>query len=238
MTYPPPSPPPGPQGPIGPVGPSDPTRQVPIAPPHGPPPAGPPPAGPPPTGPTGGAPQGGAAPGPYGYAPAGPPTQAAPVAPRRTARILGRALLVLVVVAALGATTAWGFANRSSAQEWKERSERADAALADSLAEVETTRAEVEDARQRLRDLAAEKADETDRNRILSEIVSQAPVVTDAMRQCQQETTDLANEIIGSFGDPEAVPAIQARIDEVNDICAEALDAANALEASIDELGL
>ena len=131
-----------------------------------------------------------------------------------------------------------GFANRSSAQRWKERSERADAALEESLAEVESTRAEVEDARERLRDLAARTADETDRNRILSEIVSQAPDVTEAMRQCQQETTALANEIIGSFGDPEAVPAIEIRIDEVNEICEEALDAASTLEASIDELGL
>jgi hypothetical protein len=144
---------------------------------------------------------------------------------------------VLVVVGALAATTAWGFANRSSAQEWKERSERSDAALREGLAEVESTRAEVEDARQRLRDLAAEKADETDRNRILSEIVGQAPEVTDAMRECQQETTALANEIISSFGDPEALEGIQVRIDEVNEICAEALDAASALEASIDELG-
>jgi hypothetical protein len=151
---------------------------------------------------------------------------------------VGRALLVLLVVGALAATTAWGVANRSSAQEWKERSERADAALEESLDEVESTRTEVEDARQRLRDLAARTADETDRNRILSEIVGQAPEVTEAMRQCQQETTALANEIIDSFGDPAAVPAIQARIDEVNDICAEALDAASALEASIDELGL
>ncbi len=226
MTDQPGSPRPGQQGPIGPIGPTDPTRQVPVAPAHGFPPAGPPPAAPPP------------GPPPYAVPPTAPPTQVAPpAAPRRTARILGRALLVLLVVGALGATTAWGFANRSSAQEWKERSERSDAALRDGLAEVESTRAEVEDARQRLRDLAAEKADETDRNRILSEIVSQAPEVTDAMRQCQQETTALANEIIGSFGDPEAVPALEDRIDEVNDICAEALDAAAALEASIDQLG-
>jgi hypothetical protein len=236
MTYPPGSPPPGPQGPTPPTGPPGPPPG-----PQGPtPPTVPPvPPGPPvPTGPTDPTRQAPIAP-PQGFAPPAASHQAAPPAPsRRTARILGRALLVLVVVAALGATTAWGFANRSSAQEWKERSERADAALREGLDEVESTRAEVEDARQRLRDLAAEKADETDRNRILSEIVSQAPVVTDAMRLCQQETTDLANEIISSFGDPEAVPAIQARIEEVNDICAEALDAANALEASIDELGL
>lgn len=174
---------------------------------------------------------------PFPQAPAPmPPHQTVP--PRRTGRILGRALLVLLVVGALAATTAWGFANRSSAEKWKDRSERADAALEQSLAEVETTRAEVEDARERLRELAAEKAGETDRNRILSEIVSQAPEVTEAMRDCQQETTRLANEILDSFGDPAAASAIQDRIDEVNQICEVALDAAADLEAAVDELGL
>ncbi|HEX7131330.1 MAG TPA: hypothetical protein VF228_02070 [Iamia sp.] len=170
-----------------------------------------------------------------------PPPAPAPPAPggRRQGRILGRALLVLVVIGALAGTTAWGFVNRSSAEEWKERSEAADADLEEALERVEVTGADLEDARARLRDLANEKAGETDRNRILSEIVAQAPEVTAALADCQQETTALANDIIAAFGDPAAdVAGLQARTDEVNEICAAALEQAEQLEDSIDALGI
>lgn len=154
-------------------------------------------------------------------------------------RILGRALVVLVVLGALAGMAAWGLSNRSSAEKWRERSEAADARLAESLDQVETSNAEVDDARERLRDLAAEKAGETDRNRILSEIVAQAPDVTSALRDCQQETTALTNDILAAIGDPSAdIAAIEARIREVNGICEDALAASNALEDSIDELGI
>ncbi|HXH56525.1 hypothetical protein [Iamia sp.] len=152
---------------------------------------------------------------------------------------MGRAVVVLVVIGALAGTTAWGFANRSSAERWKDRSEASDARLRDSLDRVETTGTELEDARERLRDLAAEKAGESDLNRILADIVTQAPEVTEAMRDCQSETTDLANDIIAAFGDPEPdLAAFEERTDEVNTTCEDALDAATALEESIDELGL
>ncbi|CAN5698818.1 hypothetical protein BH24ACT4_BH24ACT4_10980 [soil metagenome] len=145
---------------------------------------------------------------------------------------------MLVVIGALAGSTAWGFANRSSAEKWRDRSEAADTRLTNSLDRVEASSADVEDARERLRDLAAEKAGETDRNRILSEIVSQAPDVTSALRDCQQETTSLTNDILDAIGDPTAdVAAIQARIRDVNGICEDALAASNALEDSIDELG-
>ncbi len=176
-----------------------------------------------------------------GPPPTGPPGDQAgpPRSGRGRLRILGRALVVLAVLGALGGLTAWGLANRSSAQEWRDRSEAADARLEESLDRVESTSAEVDDAREQLRELAAEKAGETDRNRILSEIVAQAPEVTAALRDCQQETTDLTNDIIASVGDPAAdVAAIQRRIAEVNDICDDALAESAALEDSIDELGL
>jgi chromosome segregation ATPase len=152
---------------------------------------------------------------------------------------VGRALVVLVVLGALAGTTAWGFANRSSAQDWKERSEASDADLERALARVESTSAEVDDARQRLRDLAAEKAGETDQNRILSEIVAAAPEVTAGMRDCQQETTALANDLIALIGTPQPdVQALQDRVDDVNRVCADALQAAADLESAIDELGI
>lgn len=244
--------------PPGRPGSTDPTRQGPGA---GPPPGSPPappsgayptssppsPSGPPPgyAGRDVGPPPVGGAPGP-GPAGAGPPPgqpqpvlSAPPPRPRRAGRIVGRALVVLVVIGALAATTAWGFANRSSAERWKDRSETSDARLRDSLDRVETTGTELEDARERLRDLAAEKAGETDLNRILADIVTQAPEVTEAMRDCQRETTDLANDIIAAFGDPEPdLAAFEERTDEVNAICEDALGAATALEESIDELGL
>ncbi|HEU5150823.1 MAG TPA: hypothetical protein VFU19_10015 [Iamia sp.] len=154
-------------------------------------------------------------------------------------RILGRALLVLVVIGALAGTTAWGFVNRSSAERWKERSEAADADLREALDRVEVTQADLEDARTRLRELANEKAGETDRNRILSEIVAQAPEVTAALAECQQETTILANDILSTRGDPAAdVAGLQDRVDDVNQICAAALDQAQELEASIEALGI
>ena len=172
MTYPPGSPPPGPQGPVGPT---DPTRQVPL--PR-------PPQGflrPTRPDPRPGRPRERRRPGPT------------PAAPRPRSRHrrpgAGRHGSSVGPSSCCWWSRPWGPRPRGgsptgrSAQEWQERSERADAALVESLAEVESTRAEVEDARQRLRDLAAEKADETDRNRILSEIVSQAPVVTDGMRR-------------------------------------------------------
>jgi len=219
MTY-----PPGPPGSTGPVGP----MPHPSAPPPGAPwstgpvPASPPPAGPPP---------------PAG-APSAPPA-APPPAPRRRLRILGRAVLVLVVIGALAGTTAWGFTNRSSAEKWRDRSEAADAHLTASLERVEETSAALEDARTRLRALAADNADETDRNRLLSEIVRQAPEVTEVMRDCQEQTTDLANDIIAAYGDPAAdIPALQDRADDVNRTCDDALEAATALEESIDALGL
>ena len=234
--------------PSGPPGPDDPTRPsgwadgpvVPGVPPARPAP-GPGPASS--SGPAGWAAAPGS-PGPGGGWGAPPPTDAggAPASSpggRGRLRIVGRALVVLVVLAALGGLTAWGLANRSSAQEWRERSEAADARLEESLDQVETTAAEVDDAREQLRELAAEKAGETDRNRILSDIVAQAPEVTAALRDCQQETTDLTNDIIASVGDPSAdVASIQRRISEVNDICDDALAESSALEDSIDELGL
>jgi hypothetical protein len=174
-----------------------------------------------------------------GYPPPAAPAPAPAPGGRRTGRILGRALLVLVVIGALAGTTAWGFVNRSSAEEWKERSEAADADLREALERVEVTGEDLEDARARLRDLANEKAGETDRNRILSEIVAQAPEVTAGLADCQQETTALANDIIAAFGDPAAdVAGLQARTDEVNEICAAALEDAEALEASIEALGI
>lgn len=193
------------------------------------------PAAPPPYGP------GAAAPPPYGPGPGPAPAPAAPPAPRRRGplRILGRAVVVLVILGALAGTTAWGFTNRASAERWRDRSRAADADLERALARVEATSAEVDDARQRLRDLAAEKAGETDQNRILSDIVAAAPEVTAAMRDCQQETTDLANDIIAQLGVPEPdVAGLQERADQVNATCGDALEQAGDLEAAIDELGL
>ncbi|HYI62402.1 MAG TPA: hypothetical protein VEW93_11435 [Acidimicrobiales bacterium] len=152
---------------------------------------------------------------------------------------MGRALLVLLVIGALAGTTAWGLTNRSSAERWRDRSEAADADLEASIGRLESTSALLEDARQRLRDLAAESAGQTDQNRILSEVVAAAPEVTSAMRQCQEETTELANDVLADLGNPNADRvALQERVDEVNDTCAQALDAAAELEATIDELGL
>lgn len=192
-------------------------------------------------------PPGYGAPQPPAVAP-GPAPAAAPVTPsgpvgapptRRRGRIVGRAVLVLVVIGALAGTTAWGFVNRSSAQEWKERSQAADADLERALARVASTEEELEESRQRLRELANEAAGETDLNRILSDIVEQAPEVTAALADCQQETTDLANDIIAAFDDPAAdVTELQLRTDEVNEICETALTQAEELEAAIDELGL
>lgn len=144
-----------------------------------------------------------------------------------------------MVIGALAATTAWGFANRSSAERWRDRSEAADARLSESLDRVETTTEEVEETRARLRDLAAESAGATDRNRILSEVVAQAPEVTSALRDCQQETTALTNDIIGAIGDPAAdLAALRRRIGVVNGLCEDALTAATTLEETIDELGI
>lgn len=158
---------------------------------------------------------------------------------RSPARIIGRALLVLAIVAALAGTTAWGFVNRASAEKWRDRSLAADEDLATSLDRIEVTEDQLEDARQRLRDLASEKAGETDRNRVLADVVAQAPEVTAALADCQQQTTDLANDIIAAFNDPDAdVAALQARTDDVNEVCADALDAAEELEETIDGLGI
>lgn len=248
MTHPPAAP--------GPPGGHDATQSFPAggAPPPPPPDPGPAPAssGPPPSGydqtlvgPTPAATAYGAPPQGYGYgpspdAPTGPPPAPAPRGREGgRGRIVGRALLVLVVIGALAGTTAWGFVNRSSAEQWRDRSEEADADLRESLDRIELTEGELEDAQTRLRELANEKAGETDRNRILSEIVAQAPEVTDALADCQQETAALANDIIATLGDPNAdLSGLEARTDEVNDICNEALDQAEALEQSIDELGL
>ncbi|QYG94941.1 hypothetical protein HC251_22590 [Iamia sp. SCSIO 61187] len=245
----------------GPTGGDDATRAFPASGPAGPVPPGPPPpstpgapawgadpsaaGGGPPTGPV---PQGypavGPAPAPgwSGEAPSGPPSSAPPPGPspgRPRGRIVGRALLVLVVIGALAGTTAWGFVNRSSAERWRDRSEAADADLREALDRVDATSSELEDARTRLRDLANENAGETDRNRILSDIVAQAPEVTAALADCQQQTTDLANDIIAAFGDPAPDAAgLQERTDEVNEVCEDALDQAQELEAAIEALGI
>lgn len=241
----------------GPTGGDDATRAFPTSGPAGPvPPGAPPPTGPGApawapdpsasggaggAAPTGPAPQGYPAPGPgagagwSGGTPAPPGSR--PGRPR--GRIVGRALLVLVVIGALAGTTAWGFVNRASAERWRDRSEAADADLREALDRVDATSSELEDARTRLRDLANENAGETDRNRILSDIVAQAPEVTAALADCQQQTTDLANDIIAAFGDPAPDTAgLQQRTDEVNEVCADALDQAQELEAAIEALGI
>jgi chromosome segregation ATPase len=143
------------------------------------------------------------------------------------------------VIAALAGTTAWGFVNRSSAEEWRDRSEAADADLREALDRLEATSSDLDDARTRLRDLANENAGETDRNRILSDIVAQAPAVTAALADCQQMTAELANDIIALLGDPQAdTTGLPERTDEVNEVCADALDQAQALEDAIEGLGI
>lgn len=214
------------------------------------PPSQPPtgPTGPYPTGagvptgpyPTGAYPPAGGPPGPPG-SPGAAPTTSAPAAgaPRRRGpvRIFGRALLVLLIVGALGGALAWGFANRSSAEKWQARSERADANLRRSLDRIEDTTVELEAANERARELANEKAGETDLNRILSEVVNQAPEVTDDLAECQRLTTELANDLIAATNDPNVDRvALQERIDDVNQICADALQAAEDLEETIDAL--
>ncbi len=158
---------------------------------------------------------------------------------RSTGRILGRAVVVLVVVGLLAATTAWGFVNRRSAEQWRDRSEAAEADLARSLERVESTQVDLAAAQVRLRELANEKAGEVDQNRVLSEIVAQAPEVTAALAECQAETAALANDLIAAFGDPEGadVADLRERTDEVNDICGDALAQAESLEDTIDGLG-
>lgn len=255
------SPPPGPTSPVGPLPPPGPPTQA-VRPVWGHPggPVGPPPPGPPtqPAGPAG--PSTSSGPRSAGAVPSGPgaipiaapgpgpnpPVAGGPSEPQLTddrsrrrspLRIIGRALLVLVVIGALAGTTAWGFTNRSSAERWRDRSEAADADLRRSLRRVDATGEELEDARDRLRDLAAENAGETDRNRILSDVVAQAPEVTSAMRSCQEQSFDVTNEVIDAFGNPNAnVPELNRRIRSVERTCQDALDAALALEQTIDEL--
>lgn len=175
--------------------------------------------------------------GPGAHPPTAPPTGAASPRRRGPLRIAGRALVVLLVVAALGGALAWGFTNRASAEKWRDRSERAEADLRRSLDRIEDTTTELEAANDRARELANEKAGETDRNRILSDVVDQAPQVTDGLARCQRLTTDLANDLLGAADDATADrPALQRRIDDVNQVCAEALQAAEDLEATIDGL--
>lgn len=249
----PPPPPPEHGGPPSPPGPSpagpDPTLVGPD--PWGAAAPGPDPVAPGPA--PAAAPWGTGAPGtppPYGSggagAPGGPAGPATPHggAPRSSSartpgRIVGRAVVVLVVVGLLVAATAWGFVNRRSAEEWRDRAETAEEDLTRSLDRVEATQTELADAQVRLRELANEKAGEVDQNRILTEIVAQAPDVTAALADCQAETASLANDLIAAFGDPEGanVAGLQDRTDEVNDICNDALAQAEALEDTIDGLG-
>ncbi len=255
-----------PPQPPGRPGDHDATQAIPALGPAGPGPALPPPEhrGAPSTGgddptrvagvPTGGAPlPPGPNPGPPpGYqppppgavpTPAGPwavPAAAAgPVPPRRTGRVLGRALAVLVVVGALAGTTAWGLVNRSSAEKWRDRAEAAEADLRTALDRVEATEADLVAAQERLRDLANQSAGETDRNRILAEVVAQAPAVTDALSDCQNRTADLANDLIAALGDPQPdLVDLRARTNTVNAVCADALGRARDLERQIDALGI
>jgi hypothetical protein len=174
-----------------------------------------------------------------GVTPAPAPSPEPSGTTRGPLRIAGRALLVLLVVGALVAALAWGFTNRASAEKWRDRSGATDEDLRRSLDRLEATSRDLEQAEDQLAEVASDKANETDRNRILSEVVAEAPAVTEAMRECQEETTDLANDIIAAFGDPSAdVAALEQRSDEVNDICRDALDAARALEAAIEDLDI
>src|SRR5690606_11888105 len=121
----------------------------------------------------------------------------------------------------------------------RDRSQAADADLREWLDRLEATSSDLEDARTRLRDLANEAAGETDRNRILSDIVSQAPDVTAALAECQQLTAGLANDIIALLGNPAAdTSGLRSRVDQVNDVCADALAEAEALEEAIEALGI
>lgn len=181
-----------------------------------------------------------AAPQPQWGQPDPAPAPVAPAPPRRSGRVLGRALLVLLVIGALAGTTAWGFVNRSSAEEWRDRAEGNEEDLRTALDRVDETQGELDDATERLRDLANESAGETDRNRILQELVAQAPDVTAALADCQQLTADLANDLIQALeaATPPDQATLQDQADEVNDTCEDALSQAQALQDQIDALGI
>lgn len=172
----------------------------------------------------------------------GPPGSGQPSSPtpsRRTGRVVLRAVAVLAVVAALAGLTAWGITNRSSAQDWRDRSEATDARLQTRLAQLSKTNDDLADTRRRLARVASEKAGITDQRELLERIVALAPDVTDAFRTCNQATTRVANLALAALRSPTPdLAGLQTQIDSANRLCRTALSQADSLERTIERLGL
>ncbi len=174
--------------------------------------------------------------GPPGSAPFGPAPQPAG---RRRSRTPLVVLAVLVLLGLVGGLVAWGLANRSSAEKWRDRDQAARVEVAKRVDELETTRDELSDTQDRLARLASEKANLADQREVLQQIVQDAPAVTEAMRECNDATTEVAALAISLSASPNPdFNELNDVIDQADSLCQGALSAADDLERTIDSLGL
>lgn len=176
---------------------------------------------------------------PSGWPPA--PSSSAPPSPpsgrrSRTGRVV---LATLVALAVVGGLATWGLTNRSSAADWRDRSQGTEARLRERVEDLEGTRNELADTEEKLADLASEKANLADKQEVLQEIVADAPDVTAALRDCNDATTEVAAIAIDLGGSPNPdFNLLSDAIDDADLLCAEALDLADELEENIDSLGM
>lgn len=180
---------------------------------------------------------------PLGWPPAPgagePPVPPAPPKPPPPARSGRRMLAVLALIVVVGALLAWGIFNWSSAADWRDRSKASEARLADRVDRLEETRNELADTEERLADVASEKANVADEREVLQQIVADAPDVTEALRDCNDATADVAAVAIELSGSPNPdFTLLDEAIDDADLLCSEALDQADELEETIDDLDL
>jgi septal ring factor EnvC (AmiA/AmiB activator) len=148
-------------------------------------------------------------------------------------------LAVLALIVVVGALLAWGIFNWSSAADWRDRSKASEARLADRVDRLEETRNELADTEERLADVASEKANVADEREVLQQIVADAPDVTEALRDCSDATADVAAIAIELSGAPNPdFTLLDEAIDDADLLCSEALDQADELEETIDDLDL
>ncbi len=177
-------------------------------------------------------------PGAYG-GPGGPPFGPASRPAGSRSRTPLVVLAVVVVLGLVGGLVAWGLTNRSSASKWKDRDQAARSDLARRVDDLESTRAKLTDTEDRLARLASEKANLADQREVLQQIVQDAPAVTAAMRDCNDATTEVAALAINLSASPNPdFNQLNDVIDQADALCQDALSAADALEQTIDSLGL
>lgn len=115
-----------------------------------------------------------------------------------------------VVLALLVGMAAWGMSNKSSAEQWRERAQADRARLEKQVDVALAIQADLDETKQKVADLAADKANLTDREQIYQEVLGMVDAVSASVQACAagdgaacaaaRSETERLQQIVDSIG--------------------------------------